>query len=440
MPTSSTTPHMRTRNKRMQAFALTSTMLLALNGCGTSRLSIETMADVEEPAKVAKNIESLLRKLEHPKNNIMPDIRCAMMSTSVKLANLAKNLPLNEKDGLPFVTEEQYNRLHALLVKEIDDPGVYYKDKTLLKKGYDRSQVQNHLSSWAAYELANSNVGGDQKLQKMIGILGDSSYAGYDLAWQRAAAYNIAKQIEIVKSNKSLQLQVINSIHSSRVNARLPSNTANMYQGELEKLLSAIESHIISLPLMNASLHSLKNNSNSALIVAAIRRDYRFLDNILRSKSKDIMLQRELYENIEILRYYAFEHSDINVHTYARNTLVRFAPFTYLNGVLAQEDSAKKKIRVQETMQILPVMDAYAATLTPEDLVVYNLPSFTSAEATLEDHDNEKAAYNRAKLSSDEALKQLDAAIANDESDDETALPLAESMAGKETDTEKDLF
>ncbi len=397
--------------------ALSVALVCTLSSCmgGSKRASIEKMLETPEPNAVAKNIDSLLKKLEHPKRKIMPDDRCAMMTVAVELADRARGFAPDENTGLPIVPDEQYARLSKLLIAEIDDPGIYYKEKTLSKKGYQSSTVKKHLSTWAAYELANSDFGGQEKLNKLLGLLGNPSYSGYDLSWQRAAAYNVVRQIDLVKRNPRIQLEVLNRTHSARVLAGLPTENPNTAQAELDNLLGVIDSHILTLPLMNESLKSLKNNSDAKLIVAAIRRNYRLLDRLLDSGINEAGLQRHLYENIELLRGFAFDHADADVHAYARNTLVRFAPFTYLDGVIASEDAEKKKRWVQETIQVLPVMDAFMTTVTAEDLEVFALPAFTKAVAQLEGKEDERNARERAKESAKEALKKLDEDIKRDE-------------------------
>ena len=400
----------------LTGLALGTALVLSLSSCGGgNRLSIEKMLDQPEPKKVASNLESLLKKLENPKNNLLPDPRCAMMTVAVELADRSRDFAPDENTGEPIVAPEQYDRLRSLLLKEIDNPGVYYKDRTLAKKGYDKGTVKKHLSSWAAYELANSEFAGQAGLKQLLGVLGNSSYGGYDLAWQRAAAFNTAKNINLIKANPRLQLETLNRTLSARLIAGLPKENMTQTEAELDHLLSVIDSHILNLPLMNRSLASLKTNPKNALVVAAIRRNYRLLDRLVDGGINDSNLQRHLFENVELLRHYAFEHANEEVHTYARNTLVRFAPFTYLDNVIASDDMDKKKRWVQETIQILPVMDAYMATVSPADLEVFALPTFTQSVAQLENRDKEREAYKRAKEGAKEALKKLDEDIKKDE-------------------------
>ena len=394
-------PASNDQHRTMNGFcsiAVGTALVFSLSACGGgNRASVEKMLDQTEPQKVAKNLDSLLKKLENPKNNLMPDPRCAMMTVAVELADRARNLAPDEKTGEPIVTPEQFSRLRAILIKEIDNPGVYYKERTLAKQGYNTGTVKKHLSSWAAYELANAEFSDAAQggLKKMLSILGNSQYAGYGLAWQRSAALFTAKNIGLIKRNPRLQLETLNRTHSARILTGLPKENMNSNEAELSHLLDVIDSHILTLPLMNQSLASLKNNPNNALIIAAIRRNYRLLDRLVDSGINEYGLQRHLFENIELLRHYAFEHSHADVHTYARNVLVRFAPFTYLDNVIASDDQEQKKRWVQETIQVLPVMDAYMKTVSPSDLEVFALPAFTQAIAQLEDHDKERDAYNR---------------------------------------------
>lgn len=413
-------------------FVISAALMLSLSSCGgPTRASVEKMLENPEPDKVAKNLDSLLKKLEHPKNKILPDPRCAMMTVAVELADMARGFPADEQTGEPFVSPEQYTRLRNLLIKEIDQPGIYYKEAKLQKLGYQSSLVKKHLSSWATYELANSDFGGREKLNKMLAILGNAAYGGHDLAWQRAAAFDIIRQIDLIKKDRNLPFEVLNRLHRTRVLSGLPSDAMNSAQSELKQLIDVIESHILTLPLMNRSLQSLRNNPDKQLIIAAVRRNYRLLDRLVDTGINESSLQRHLYANIEMLRELAFNHEDEQVHAYARNTLVRFAPFTYLDGVISSQDNIQKKRWVQETIQILPVMDAYMATVTLEDLEVFALPAFTQARVKLEDAEKERAAHKRAQESAQKALKEMDQAIRADEAG-HTLLPDPAAAADEE--------